>query len=503
MSNTIRLCLIGSLSFASVAAADYRSDVGYGELQALLGAGIPSGAGVKVAQIEASEVQDPKDGRFPIYAPRTSDFPGKNFSFPGSRLSTAISGHATGVGARFYGNSGLAMGITDIASYEVIDWATTLISATATAPYQGGRIANHSWVASSEKDIESATVLRIVDRQVHINEFIQVAAMDNRINNAPLLGSAYNVIAVGRTDGLHDRGSDAVDSVYASGRTRPDLVAPQNTTSAATPVVAAAAALLMETGHNGATNLSKGSLSLDGIGTVYNAERSETVKAALMAGADRVTANTSTTANIIDYRSRGHQTVNGLDDRFGAGQLNVFKSYEIISAGEQNSLEDGGSPGGIHLAGFDFDSVFGGVAGNSTATYKITALTDLNLKASLVWNLGVSNDTYLTATLHDLNLELFDSTTDRLLATSASSVDNSENLWLELAAGHNYELRVKAAGSKPFDWDYALAWHMTSLQVEPVPVPAAVYLFLSAIGGWLASRAGSPKSWLMKPSKGR
>jgi hypothetical protein len=226
------------------------------------------------------------------------------------------------------------------------------------------------------------------------------------------------------------------------------------------------------------------------VGTIYNAERAETVKAALLAGADRATHNTSTPDNIVDYRSSGHQTINGLDDRFGAGQLNILHSYQIIAGGEQDSLEDGGHPDDIGLAGFDVDTAFGGLDSNSLGTYKFAAAKALKLQAALVWNLGVSNDLNLTTTLHDLNLELFDSTAQAIAAFSASSVDNSENLWLNLASGHQYELRVKSGEASPFSWDYALAWHMSPLQSAPVPLPGAFYLFFSAVGGlgWLVRR---------------
>lgn len=480
MAKTVWLILCCISGFAPNVVADYKDDVGYGELRTLLGSGIPTGAGVRVVQAEASAVEE-TDSNFPIYAPRVADFPGKTFLFPGSKPSTSVSGHATSVGGRFYGTGGFSNGITEIASYEAGDWLTGLHTDTAGSPFNASRIANHSWIATRDPNTDFGTVLRLVDRQVHVNEFIQVAAMNNRISDAPLLGSAFNVIAVGRTDAEHDFGSDPVDTVYGGGRTRPDLVVPQTTTSAATPLVASAAAVLVETGHKGGSNLSTGATTIDGVGIVYNAERSETVKAALMAGADRFTANTSSTANIADYRAAGHQTANGLDDRFGAGQLNILHSYEIIAGGEQNSLEDGGSPGGIRAAGFDYDNAFGGLASNLTATYQITALADLKLTASLVWNLGVANDSSLDTTWYDLDLELFDSSLNQQLAVSTSSVDNSEHIWIDLLAGHNYELRVKSAETNRFSWDYALAWHLVPLQAAPVPLPGAASLFLTAI----------------------
>ena len=120
--------------------------------------------------------------------------------------------------------------------------------------------------------------------------------------NSPLLGSSFNAIAVGLSNGNAAHGSYPLATTpttpYASGsRTRPDLVAPASATSYATPMVASAAALLVEAGHQGGTTLStdpavKSTTNRNG-DTIYNAERSEVVKAALMAGASRTSPNLS------------------------------------------------------------------------------------------------------------------------------------------------------------------------------------------------------------------
>lgn len=486
MKNTRKhwLCLIPALYWTPIVLADYKSDIGYTELQNLSGSDAPTGAGVNVTQTEASVVPV-TNADFPVYAPDADNpqFTDDTIIFPGA-ASTSTSSHATGVGTRFYGSNAMAFGIDTITSYEVNDWLNSLVNPNGTValPANGSRIANHSWVGNGNTPTDTGKILRLVDRQVQLNEFIQVVGMANGASNSPLLGSAYNVIAVGRTDGNHDQGSDAADSVYVAGRTRPDLVAPQTTTSNATPIVSAAAALLIETGHNGGTSLSNGSVNITGVGTVYNAERSETIKAALMAGADRITDNSSTTANITDYRSNGHTAANGLDARFGAGQLNILHSYQIIAAGEQNSLEDGGS-GLIGSYGFDYDAAFGGQNSNNLASYSFNAAEDMNFTAALVWNLGVSNTSNLTATRHDLNLELLDTTTHTSAAISASTLDNTENLWLTLTMGHSYQLQVKSAEANNFSWDYSLAWYMSPIQPAPVPVPGAFYLFVSALTG--------------------
>jgi len=483
MNKNIVIVTIGLLSLPalSAAAADYGTDIGYSVLQAEVGATLPTGTGVGVSHVEASTVDDTHDD-FPQYAPETSSFSGKTFSFPGT-ASNGTSDHATGVGQLFYGEASIAPGIRNISGHEAGEWLNSLTTPAGFASVISSRIANHSWVGDGETPADTRTILRWLDRQVQRNEYIQVVGMANGAGDFPLLGSAYNAIAVGRTDGNHDHGSDAVtgDTTYIAGRTRPDIVAPRDTTSAATPIVSAAAVLLVETGHQGGTSLSHGSTFIDGIDTVYNAERSETIKAALMAGAERQTANTSTAANVSDYRGAGHPTANGLDDRFGAGQLNIYNSYHILAAGEQNSREDGGANNGaIGMNGFDYDPAFGGADGsNRAAAYLFDADSDFTLTASLVWNLQVTNDIAATTRLYNLDLALFDVTAQSTVASSASTLDNTENLWIRLFAGHQYELRITTPETEQFSWDYALAWRMAP-QVAPIPIPSAAWLFTSA-----------------------
>jgi hypothetical protein len=215
--------------------------------------------------------------------------------------------------------------------------------------------------------------------------------------------------------------------------------------------------------------------------TVYNAERSEVIKAALMAGADRVTQNATPIdgriVDISDYRAASdHQADNGLDRRYGAGQVNIEHSYQIVAGGEQNSSQDQPASGGlIGPHGFDYDPVFGGEGGsNSTASYFFTVDTDSHyLWAALVWNIAIDAGAgpYFAgrATLHDLDLFLYDVTRPeqpRRVAASNAAADNTENVWVELEKNHRYMIQVKpGANQKAFQWDFALAWRIGS-QVE-------------------------------------
>ena len=212
----------------------------------------------------------------------------------------------------------------------------------------------------------TSNILRHLDWLIATDEYLQIVGVLNQaVTNYTLSSAAYNVLAVGKTDGQHSTGSSFVDATYPAGRTRTEIVAPLTTSSSATPVVSATAALLVDLGHSNPV------LSTDSLETstsnrkgdqIFNAERSEVIKAALLAGADRLTQNISSSDNISDYRvDLGNQTNNGMDARFGAGQLNVYNAYHIVAAGEQNSAEDGGAgSSSIGVYGFDYDPAFGG-----------------------------------------------------------------------------------------------------------------------------------------------
>jgi hypothetical protein len=479
---------------SNLAYGGYRDDVGQLQLVDELGANTPYGSGVKVTVVDAGAID-----------PSYWEFLGKTITNV-SPVGTGFSDHATESGRYFFGNNtSLAPGIIDIDAYERWDWWDNFLGvlSPSTEPrpqplISSSRIQNHSWASSGiTAEAFVSDGLRRLDWLTERDEFIQVAIVPN-IFQPPvrsIWASAYNTISVGRTDGGHIGGTAEVDDVYNANRTRPDIVAPTEFTSWAAPLVSGAVALLVETGRDNP------GLSTDPVSTsttnrngdiIYNAERLEVVKAALMAGAVRVTNNT-TPDDITDYRAdSANQTDNGLDARFGAGQLNIYNSYHIIAAGEQNSIDDAVATGGfIGNSGFDYDPSFGGDNGsNSEASYFFsTGIDTAQLVASLVWNIAIDggsiDDFDGTATLFNLDLFLYDITGAAsiddwaLLGSSESIWDNTENLWMMLAGNRDYAIQIATGSSQAaFDWDYALAW-----QVTAVPVPAALWLFGSGLIG--------------------
>lgn len=454
------LALTVTVSFTGPreARADCLEDIGYAALKAELGDRVPDGSGVPVGHVEASSSRGWRPD------PRDPEFFGKRFVFP-SNQAGGFSGHSTMVGRLFYGNrSSMAPGIKEIACYEAGDWmrAGVIRSGSNDPPrFTRSRVVNHSWVGDAG---DQEDVLRRMDWIVETDETLMVVA--SCLKDKPLLGAGFNGIVVGRTSGESSSGTPDVSELYASGRACPHVVVPKKNLSRSTPVVAAAAALLVGFAKEN-PDLSSDAVSVKttnhhGV-AIHNAERTEVIKAVLMAGADRRTTNGSEW-DITDYREKeADRTDNGLDFRFGAGQLNIQSSCHILSRGEQNSREDRPEGGGlIRPLGFDYDPAFGGVAGsNKRATYFLRKVRKAGrLHATLAWNLDVRGGSIL----HHLSLSLRDVTdphNERLVASSKSRDDNTETLWTDVRAGRDYMLLVAGEeGAEPFRWDYALAWRL-------------------------------------------
>ena len=444
---------------------------GYEQLKRELGADAPDGSGVAVHLVEASmDITEEVDGVETKvgtgFAPNIGvlEFSGKNIEvIPG--VFAHHSGHATGMGRKFFGNTtSTSPGIDDVIAWESMTWmgAVLNVGRDRLPASSRARVANHSWVGSADHPELPGTrnlqALRRIDWLVDEDEFVQVAGFSGDATS-PLFSSAHNVIAVSHVEGAYTATAAPVGSGdYPDGRARPLLVVPELNPSSSVARVSSAIALLIETGHSDA------SLSSDPVtsatknrngDTIFNAERSEVIRAALLAGAVPVAQQ-----SVID----------GLDLRYGAGRLNVRNSVEIIRAGEHNSIEDEpdrASP--IIGHGFDYDPEFGGSTRNTRATYALRVPPGGGtLTATLTWNAQVSTGVGLAFDRHvavvDLDLvlnEVAASGERRPVAVSASRVDNVEIVRVSLDAGKDYEIQVVAGpGQSPFRRDYGLAWRM-------------------------------------------
>ncbi|MDY6905447.1 MAG: hypothetical protein SWH61_12255 [Thermodesulfobacteriota bacterium] len=430
--------------------ADYKDDIGYTDLSNELGTAIPDGTGIDVTHVEALS----SDHWMPDIT--HSEFTDKTITDK-TTGDTGVSGHATGVGKYFYGNSqSLSPGIKNIDVYLADHWLQDgFLNLGSVEPPLSTfcRIANHSYVGSFGSTDMDSQALRRLDWIIETSEYIQcVGLRNNPDTNAIVLSSAFNTITVGCTDGSHTRTSVSLsdsyaDTVYEAVRIKPDVVVPLGTTSAASPVGASAAALLLDAGEG-----------------MPNAGKAEVIKAALIAGADRITDCRCDNDYIGDYRAAvDDRTDNGLDRRFGAGQMNIQSAYHIIVAGEQDS----GSQIGEY--GFDYDPAFGGLeASNDTALYSFTGdAAHSRVSAALVWHVAIDGGTpaffYGDAAYYDMDLVLYDVTADQAVATGGAAWDNTENIWAPVIDGHAYEIRVTpGSGQSDFLWDYGLAWRLVA-----------------------------------------
>lgn len=477
----IYCCIVILLAACTAARADYFTDVGYDTLREELGASLPVATGVPVMIVEAGKTNDAGEV---TYAPDrlNAAFQGKKITVGegGPQVYAPFSGHATGVARRFFGlQLSVSPGIEQVSSYLVGNWFGPVflrLGQVRPPKVTAHRVASHAWVGSAAKEVMDQAnddTLRRVDWLIETDELFHVVGF-NGGNKAPLLADAFNVLSVAHTGFDRHRKTLALGRDYIAGRTRPHLVVPDKTPSAATGRVASVAALLVGVGHADPL-LSRGATANRRGDKIFNAERTEIIKAVLLAGADRVTRNASG-VDIVGYRVNGsNRTANGLDRRYGAGQLNIHNSYRILLAGEQDSAEDHASGGRMGLAGFDHDESFGGLGdSNRQATYRFsTGSVAGYLVLSLVWNIDIRGSGGLlafdsTATLYDLDMLLYEVSGDNLIgvAESRSRRDNSENIHLLLAPEREYVLRIQpGAGQGPFEWDYGVAWWFVEVNV--------------------------------------
>jgi hypothetical protein len=422
---------------AAAVHADVLDDIGYTQLVAELGGSLADGAGIQVSQIEAANSGN--------YGPDVglSEFAGKSFEFLSG--TTGVSMHATGMAQRFYGSTiSTTPGISDIKLWEADEWLVDdyLKTNTSLEPLvETARVQNHSWVGSMSTQSVSINALMRLDYAIDRDGFTAVVGVDNPSEAGSalpeLLSQSYNVISVGRSDGLHGHGLTYLDG---SGRIKPELVAPEISSSRSTARVSSAAALLID-------------LAGSPVG-----KRPQTVKALLLAGATK-----------DEFAGVWDRTITRpLDDTFGAGELNIYRSYQILEAGEQSASNT--VP--VSSTGWDWNQ---SLNGNRRYFFEVPVSYTLGeLSAVLTWHREVVDSnagsgfspSHPTQELENLNLALYSSSdfsVDALLDRSISSVDNVEHIYLNadlgmgspLQAGQ-YALQVSAPVSGVA---YVLAWY--------------------------------------------
>lgn len=411
--------------------AALRDDVGWTALAAELGGAMPTGAGVEVLQVEMAS-----GGGFAPDAANPA-LTGRSFSY-GSWTYTATppSRHATSVAGTWYGNtSGVAPGVSTIRVFEAWYYAYESAKMRTTQPPQSAswRIENHSWIGESA--FGAVEALRRVDFRAARDNVLVVAGLNNGSGTSvpTFFGHLYNGLVVGVSSGSHSRGGTVVDG---AGRSKPDLVAPAGATSYAAPVVSGAAALLLEIA--------------DGNAALAAAGRIEVLKAILLAGTTR-----------DEFPLWSHTVDRPLDPTWGAGELNVQRSVEILSAGPRDPsaantrLSHGWHPGTS-------------TAPDAAHLFEIVETPLQELVVALTWNRTVTHSPDMgtwDASLADLDMELWRLDSTSLVAESKSALDNVELLVLRNLSPGRYALVVSSDAPAV---SYGLAWY-----AEPATAPAA------------------------------
>lgn len=432
------------------ASADWQDDIGLTLLRAELGSAAPDGSGVQVSHVEAPSSAGnhlPQAGNTPITG--SGNYTGKTFT-NNTTSSTGSSGHAATVANFFYGNSGgTAPGVTSIHNYGASDFINEGLltpenfSGTPLAPgAETSLVQNHSWIANLGEDspAELEDILRRLDFAIDRDGFVACVGLNNGSGNAipALMAHAFNVISVGLTSGNHSRGTTAVE-LSTPGRTKPDIVAPQSATSWSTGIASGAAAILFDTP--------------EGAG-----QHPETIKAALLAGATK-----------DEFGASWSQTpARPLDAVFGAGELNIYQSHRIITAGQQNPS----SSTDVATSGWDYHPP---TSFPQPVTYFFSVPAGSNasdVSIVLTWNRTITDSQpgpgfSPSETVHDLNLKLREAsgfTPLTQIRSSDSASDNVEHIYAGGLPPGQYAIQVDESGSQTTD--FALAWRST---ISPDP----------------------------------
>lgn len=428
----------------------WKEDVGFNKLVAEVGAGLEDGTGVDAAFMEAVDGQGD-------YMPNLADAEIVGHFFVEGSGPSGINSHSNTVGTRLFGNTqsmtpGLGAAASNpITGFDADDWIDNQLgAATGNDPLlQNFHVSNHSYIGTIGGDFttsDALNVLRRLDFAINQSEMTTVVGTTNGGALPDIMVQSYNAIVVGRTDGNH--GAGTTDPFYGAGRTKPDIVSTGGATSFTTPIVASAAALLHEAGA----------------GT--DAVRSEPMKAILLAGATK-----------DEFASWDRTTTRPLDETFGAGELNIYNSYQILQGGETDG-SDVDPIAAVSENGWDYESE---ILGGDEKFYEFVVPENMqmdDLSIILTWNMQITDlnaDSTIfdpVESIADMNLQFFDSSggfLGSLIDSSVSTVDNVEHIYLTNLSAGTYHLRVSSDSTS----DYGLAWR-SSLSAVPEPGSASV-----------------------------
>jgi hypothetical protein len=365
-----------------------------------------------------------------------------------------------------YGNTlSIAPAVNTIYLYEAGSWAqgaylrTNQGAGTPPLPTPGGlKVFNHSWGGSFGNSIVDNDALRRADYAIRRDSLVMIAGVNNSGANPPLMSANFNGISVGLTSGTHAFGPVA-PAYDGAGRTKPEIVAPAQLTSFAAPLVDAVAELLISTARNAQWG--------GGLVNNPNAQRSEVVKAVILAGANHRafwSNNPATTG-----ATRG-VTATPLDPVYGVDVVNVNRSHLILTGGEQDGTTTIPTSRNISHRGWDLAAI--GPGTSRYYRYQVPATAN-EVSILATWHRVVPNG-FASYTLADVNLTLWRLDNNGQLVTlvgnsgvpffsagnvvSQSAVDNVEHLYIKNLQPAHYVLEVSRIDGLAGNWDVAVAW---------------------------------------------
>ncbi|MEM1445252.1 MAG: S8 family serine peptidase [Planctomycetota bacterium] len=422
----------------------------YDEAYERLGDAMPDGSRVAIGIVEG----DPGAYGPDLADPALRGLPLKLHSGPSQH-----SGHAVGVLQVLAGRRGLVGNPKAVGVWSVQHWMSGGFVQLGTprppalAPDLGKdtpRVWSHSWIGTDAN--RAVPVLRRLDYAIDTDGLVMCVGVNNGKESVvpPMLGSGYNVIAVGVDDGNSSGGFTRIET---TGRAKPDVVAPGDMTSFATPAVAGVAALLIDYAE---------ALHIADESTATQAVRPEVIKAVIMAGAQK--------------HHRWERLPNRpLDERLGAGRVNLDASLRIMAGGP---IE----PGQRITRGKAW--AYAPLEPRGTHRYILEIPKDLGeFSAVLTWHRRIDGRSLVLESkttgqrralwhheprLADLDLRLIRidgagrTMSEYLL--SASRIDNVEHLYVPALPAGRYALEVfRDASADPINnepWTYAVAWRL-------------------------------------------
>jgi len=483
---------ISMMAFTAGAIAQPVSEiVGLDDLIARLGNDAPSGLGVVVSQVEAAVEGE--------YGPNQAmvEFEGKTFKAmsgpPGE------SAHASVVAKHMYGKiTSIAPDVGLIYLYEANHWVQSGFLKTGSPgsvpPIQtpgGVKLFNNSWIGKFGTAGIDDNCLRRADYVILRDDVIITSGVANGGDGWPLLSHLFNGIAVGCQHGSHAF-ADTLADYDGPGRMKPEIVAPESVTSFSTPVFNAAGSLMVETAR-----------TWPDLESNPNADRSDVLKAVLLAGATHEDEHDGEWSNnaIESGPDRGI-TDRPLDEVVGAGTVNVNRSHYILTGGEQDGSKVVPDEASAIWSGWDSVPL----APEQSKYWRIEVPEPADEISILVtWHREIA--TYFTGwALADLDLVLWRVDDGGELASlvgdaglgyfaagnvvSQSAVDNIEHLYVLGVEPGEYVIelaRVDSLGAYP-TWDAAIAWLFPKPPAIPEDVTGDgivdVLDLLAVLGAW-------------------